>query len=100
MYTQFVGYTYATRICMGTLITDFSVIQVISSSKTQSSVILPSQAKGGDEISSDGLELASPVVSRPFKRRGNVKINPSVFKAVFEEHINSPHTSEENVSNR
>ena len=108
---------------MGTLITDFSVIQVISSSTTQSSVILPSQAKGGDEISFEGPEEDSPVVSQPFKRRRNVKTNPSVFEgpeeaspvvsqpfkkrrnvktnpSVFEEYVTSPGTSEENVSNR
>jgi hypothetical protein len=85
---------------MGTLVTHFSVIQVISSSTTQSSVILPLQAKGGDEISFEGPEEASPVVSQPFKRRRNVKTNPSVFEAVFEEHITSPRASEENVSNR
>jgi hypothetical protein len=84
---------------MGTLVTDFSVIQVISSSTTQSSVILPSQAKGGDEISFEDLEEASPV-SQPFKRRRNVKTNPSVFEAYFEEYVTSPPASEENVSNR
>jgi len=61
---------------------------------------LPSQAKGDVEISFEDTEDASPVVSQPFKRRRNVKINPSVFDAVFEEHIASPHTSEEDVSNR
>ena len=85
---------------MGTLITDFSVIQVTNSSTSQTSVILPSQAKGGDEISFEDPEEASPVVSQPFKRRRNVKTNPSVFEAVFEDHITSPRTSEENVSNR
>jgi len=48
---------------MGTLITDFFVIQATNSSTTQSSVILPLQAKGGDEISFEGPEEASPVVS-------------------------------------
>jgi hypothetical protein len=85
---------------MGTLITDFSVIQVTNSSVSQTSVILPSQAKGGDEISFESPEEASPVVSQPFKRRRNVKTNPSVFEAVFEEHITSHRASEENVSNR
>jgi len=85
---------------MGTLITDFSVIQVTSSSTSQSSVILPSQAKGGNEISFEGPEEASPVISQPFKRRRNVKTNPSVFEAVFEDYVTSPGTSEENVSNR
>jgi hypothetical protein len=85
---------------MGTLITDFSVKQVTSSSTSQSSVILPSQAKGGDEISFEGPEEASPVFSQPFKRRRNVKINPSAFEAVFEEYVTSSLTSEENVSNR
>ena len=85
---------------MGTLITDFSVIQVTNSSTSQSSVVLPSQAKGGHEISFEGPEEASPVVSQPFKRRRNVKINPSVFEAVFEEYVTSPRTSEENISNR
>ena len=73
---------------------------MISSSTTQSSVILPSQAKGGDEISFEGPKEASPVVSQPFKRRRNVKTNPSVFEGVFEEYVTSPGTSEENVSNR
>jgi len=81
---------------MGTLITDFSVIQVTGISTLQSTVILPSQAKGGDEISFEGPEEASPVVSQPFKKRRNVKTNPSVF----EEYVTSPGTSEENVSNR
>ena len=85
---------------MGLLITDFSVIQVISSSTSQSSVILPSQVKGGDEISFEGLEKASPVVTQPFKKRRNVKTSPSVFEAVLEKYITSPRTSEENVSNR
>jgi len=85
---------------MGTLITDFSVIQVTSSSTSQSSVILPSQAKEGDEIAFEGPEEASPVVSQPFKRRRNVKINPSVFEAIIEEYVTSPGTSEENVSKR
>jgi hypothetical protein len=78
------------------LITDFSVIQVTSSSTSQSSVILPSQAKGGDEVPFEGPEEASPVVSLPFNRRRNVKTNPSIF----EEYVTSPRTSEENVSNR
>jgi hypothetical protein len=75
-------------------------MQVTKSSTSQSSVILPSQAKGGAEISSEGPEDTSPVVSQPFKRRRNVKTNPSVFEAVFEEYATFPHTSEENVSNR
>jgi hypothetical protein len=61
---------------------------------------LPSQAKGADEISSEGTEEASPVVSQPFKRRRNVKINPSVFQTVFEDFTISADTAEENVSNR
>ena len=73
---------------------------MISSSTTQSSVILPSEAKGGDEISFEGPEEASPVVSQPFKRRRNVRINPSVFEGVFEEYVTSPGASEENISNR
>jgi hypothetical protein len=85
---------------MGTLITDFSVMQVTNSLTSQSSVILPSQAKGGDEISFEDLEEASPVVYQPFKRRRNVKTNPSVFEAVIEEYVTSPRSSEENVSNR
>jgi hypothetical protein len=83
-----------------TLITDFSVIQVISSSTLQSTVILPLQAKEGDEISFEGPVEASHVVSQPFKRRRHIKTNPSVFEAVFEEHVTSHHTSRENVSNR
>jgi len=85
---------------MGNLVTDFSVIQVINSSTSHSTVILPSQGKGSDEIAFEGTEEASPVVSQPFKRKRNVKINPSVFEAVFEEYEPSPHTSEENVSKR
>jgi hypothetical protein len=85
---------------MNTLITDFCVIQVTNSLTSQNTVILASQGKGGDEISFKDTEEAAPVVSQPFKRRRNVKTNPSVFEAVFEEHITSPHTSEENVSNR
>jgi hypothetical protein len=84
---------------MDTLITDFSVIQVTNISTSQSSVILPSQAKGGDEISFEGPEEASPVVSQPLKRRRNVKTSPSVFQA-DEDFTTSPHTLEENVSNR
>jgi hypothetical protein len=61
---------------------------------------LPSQAKGGDEIAFEGPEEASPVFFQPLKRRRNVKTNPSVFEGVFEEYVASPHTSEENVSNR
>jgi hypothetical protein len=85
---------------MDIIITDFCVIQVTNISTFQSSVILPSQGKGGDEISFKDTEEPSPVVSQPFKRRRNVKTNPSVFEAVLEEHVTSPHTSEENVSNR
>jgi len=85
---------------MVNLVTHFSVIQVINISTSQSSVILPSQGKGGDEIAFEDTEEASPVVSQPFKRRRNIKTNPSVFEAVFEENITSPHTSEENVSKR
>ena len=85
---------------MGNLVTDFSAIQVINSSTSQRSVLLPSQGKGGDEIAFEGTEEASPVVSQPFKRRRNVKTSPSVFQAAFEEYITSSHTSEENVSNR
>jgi len=85
---------------MGTLITDFFVIQATNSSTTKSSVILPLQAKRGDEISFEGPEEASPIVSQPFKRRRNVKTNPSIFEDVFEEYVTSPGTSEENVSNR
>jgi len=72
---------------------------VTNSSTLQSSVILPSQAKGGDEIAFEGPEEASPVVSQPLKRRRNVKTNPSVFQAV-EDFMTSPHTAEENVLNR
>ena len=85
---------------MGTLITDFCVIQVTKSSTLQSTVILPSQGKGSDEISFEDPEEASSFVSQPFKRRRNVKINPSVFEAVLEEDITSSHTSEENLLNR
>jgi len=85
---------------MNTLITDFCVIQVTNILTSQNTVILASQGKGGDEISFKDTEEAGPVVSQPFKRRRNVKTNPSVFEAVLEEHITSPHTSEENVSNR
>jgi len=85
---------------MGNLVTDLSVIQVINSSTSLSSVILPSQGKEGDEISVEDTEEASPVVSQPFKRRRNVKTNPSVFETVFEEYRTSPHTTEESVSNR
>jgi hypothetical protein len=85
---------------MGTLITDFSVIQVTNRLTSQSSVILSSQEKGGGEISFEGAEEASPVVSQPFKRRRNVKISPTVFEEVFDD-LMTPHlTSEENVSNR
>jgi hypothetical protein len=83
-----------------TLITDFSVIQVISSSTSQSTVILPSQAKGGDEISFEGPVEASHVVSQPFKKKRNVKTNPSAFEAVFEEYTTSSLGSEENIANR
>jgi hypothetical protein len=76
------------------------MIQVTDSLTSQNSVILPSQAEGGDEISFEGPEEANPVVSQPFKRRRNVKTNTSVFQAVFEEYVTSPRTSEENVSNR
>ena len=76
------------------------MIQVISSSTSQSSVSLPSPGKGDVEISFEDTEDASPAASQPFKRRGNVKINPSVFDAVFEEHKTSRHTSEKDVSNR
>jgi len=85
---------------MGNLVTDFCVIQLIHSPTSQSTVILPSQGKGGDEISFEDTEEASPVVSQPFKRRRNVKTNPSVFETVFEEYRTSPHTTEESVSNR
>jgi len=61
---------------------------------------LPSQGKGSDEISFEDPEEASSFVSQPFKRRRNVKINPSVFEAVLEEDITSSHTSEENLLNR
>jgi hypothetical protein len=86
---------------MGTLITDFSVIQVTSSSTLQSFVNLASQAKGGYGTSFEGPEEASPVFSQPLKRRRYVKTNPSVFEAVFvEEYVTSSRTSEKNVSNR
>jgi hypothetical protein len=85
---------------LGTLITDLSVIQVTSSLTSQRSVILPSQAKGGDEIAFEGPEEATPVVSQPFKRRRNVKTNPALFEAVFEEYVASSRTSEEDVSSR
>jgi len=84
---------------MGNLVTDLSVIQVINSSTSLSSVILPSQGKEGDEISVEDTEEASPVVSQPFKRRRNVKTNPSVFQDV-EDFMTSHHTADENVSNR
>jgi hypothetical protein len=84
---------------MGNLVTYFFVIQVNNSSTSQSSVILPSQGKGGDEISFEDIEEASRVVSQPFKRRRNVKTNPSVFQTV-EDFMTSPHTVDENVSNR
>lgn len=85
---------------MCTLITDFCVIQVTKILTFQRSVILPSQAKEDDEISSEEAEEASPVVSQAFKRRGNVKLNPTVFETVFEDVTISPDTAEENVSNR
>jgi hypothetical protein len=85
---------------MCTLITDFCVILVTKTLKLQRSVILPSQAKGGDEISSEETEEASPLVSQAFKRRRNEKINPTVFETVFEDFMTSPDTADENVSNR
>jgi hypothetical protein len=103
VYSVFVGHAKGTgmcAMCMSTLITDFSVMQVTNISTSQSSVILPLQAKGADEISSEGLEKDSPVVSQPFKRRKSKKINPTVFQTVFEDFATSPYTAEENVSNR
>lgn len=85
---------------MGILITDFSLIQVANILTSQSSVILPSQSKGDGEISFEGAEEASPVVSQTFKKRRNVKTNPTIFQSVFEDFMTSPLTSEENVSNR
>jgi hypothetical protein len=63
-------------------------------------VILPSQAKGGDEISSEENEEASPVISQAFKRKSNVKTNPTVFETVFEDVTTYSDNAEENVSNR
>jgi hypothetical protein len=70
---------------MGAPVTDISFIQAAFTSVTpQSSVMLPTRPKGGGEISAEDLEEASPVVSQPFKRRRNVKTNPSIFKEAFD----------------
>jgi hypothetical protein len=86
---------------MGNLIQEIPLPQAAFTRLTrQSSVVLPPQPKGGDEISVEGLEEASPIVSQPFKRRRNVKTDPSVFQSVLKDLATSSPNSEEDVSNR
>jgi hypothetical protein len=85
----------------GYFVRDISFIQAAFTRSTpQRSAILPPQPKGDDEISVEGLEEASPVVSQPFMRRRNVKTNPTVFHEAFEDFLITSSNSVEDVSNR
>jgi hypothetical protein len=88
-------------MCVGDLVRKVSLPQAaLTRSTRQSSVILPPQPKGGDEISVESLEEATPVVSQPFKRRRNLKTNPSLFHDAFEGFAISSPNCVEDVSNR
>lgn len=82
---------------MGALVTDISLMQAAFTSSTpQSSVNLQQQLKGHVE----GLGEVSSIVFHPFKKKGNVKTNPSPFQAALEDCVASSSKYEEDVSNR
>lgn len=75
-------------------------MQAMFTAAAQSSVMLPTQPKVGGEISVEDLEEASPIISQPFKRRRNVKTNPSVFQEALDSFATSFPNSVEDVSTR
>jgi hypothetical protein len=88
-------------ICIASLVTNVSLPQAaLTRSTRQSSVILPPQPKGSDEISAEDLEEASPILSQPFKRRRTGKTNPSLFQDAFADFVASATECVEDPSNR
>jgi hypothetical protein len=86
---------------MGALVTDISLMQVAFTSSTpRSSVVVPQQLKGRNEIHVEGLGEVSSIVSHSFKERGNAGTNPSSFQGALEDFVTSSSKYEEDVSNR
>jgi hypothetical protein len=71
-----------------------------SSPKAQISAVSLSQPKRVGEISVEGLEETSPILSQPFKRRRNVKANPSAFEEAFKDSVISSINSTRDVTDR
>jgi hypothetical protein len=81
---------------MGALVTDISLMQAAFTSSTPQSSDILQQQKGHVE----GLGEVSSIVFHPFKKRGNVKTNPSLFQAALEDCVAPSSKYEEDVSNR
>jgi hypothetical protein len=80
---------------------DFSFMKAaFTGNKSQISYVSQSQPKRVSEISVEGLEETSPVLSQPFRRRRNIKANPSVFEEAFEELVASSIDSKGYVRDR
>lgn len=80
---------------------DFSFIKAaFTSPKAQISAVSLSQPKRVGEISVEGLEETSPVLSQPFKRRRNIKANPSAFEEAFKDFILSATDATHDVTDR
>jgi hypothetical protein len=64
------------------------------------SEVSQSRPKRASEISVEGFEETSPILSQPFKRRRNIKANPSAFEKAFEDFVSSSMDSERYVTGR
>jgi hypothetical protein len=71
-----------------------SLIQAAFASST------PQKLKGHNEIHVEGLGEISSIVSHTLKERGNVRTNPSLFRAAIEDFVASSPKYEEDVLNR
>jgi hypothetical protein len=59
-----------------------------------------SQPKRVGEISVEGVAETSPILSQPFKRRKNVKANPSAFEEAFKDFVASSINSTQDITDR
>lgn len=71
----------------------------ITSHKSHISEVSITQPKRVSEISVEGLEETSPILSQPFNRRRTVKANPSAFEEAFKDVV-FPVISKRNAKDR
>jgi hypothetical protein len=80
---------------------DFSFTKAaFISPKPQISDVSQSRPKRVSDISVEGLVETSPILSQPFKRRRNIKANPSAFEEAFKDSVASSVDSKGCVTDR